>query len=141
MFCYFSGILPPFHVLSYSFLENLFFKYCSNWQREKTRIKVWTRDMNNIRGFCTGFISAFDKHWNLALRDVDENFNRPRSRKTYSSSTMKSILMPQDLPVEMKIGSSLLRVIKIENKFEVCVRHVPQVLLRGEHVVMISKLS
>ena len=95
--------------------------------------------MNNIRGVCSGFLAAFDKHWNLALSDVDENFNRPRRRKTYSTGRMRPIYLPQDLPVEMRIGSSLLRVDRIEKKFEVCVRHVPQVLLRGEHVVMVSK--
>jgi small nuclear ribonucleoprotein (snRNP)-like protein len=45
------------------------------------RVKVWTRNDCGIRGFMTGFIEAFDKHWNLALRDVDEQFQRKRKIK------------------------------------------------------------
>ena len=32
----------------------------------------------------------------------------------------------------------LVRILKIKKKVELCVRHVPQVLLRGEHVVMMA---
>jgi small nuclear ribonucleoprotein (snRNP)-like protein len=114
-------------------------------------VQVWTRGVNNIRGVAAGFLVAFDKHWNLALRDVDEEFTRKRSRKTLFSCAGDSSggrpavicgqkLMPCDLPVEVKVGggASLLRVVKIRGKFEVCVRHVAQVLLRGEHVVMVA---
>jgi small nuclear ribonucleoprotein (snRNP)-like protein len=109
-------------------------------------VQVWTRGVNNIRGVAAGFLVAFDKHWNLALRDVDEEFTRKRSRKTLFSGGRPPVrcgqkLMPRDLPVEVKVGgggTALLRVVKIRGKFEVCVRHVAQVLLRGEHVVMVS---
>ncbi len=114
-------------------------------------MQVWTRGVSNIRGVASGFLVAFDKHWNLALRDVDEEFTRKRSRKTLfscagdSSGSRPAVrcgqkLMPRDLPVEVKVsgGTSLLRVVKIRGKFEVCVRHVAQVLLRGEHVVMVA---
>lgn len=108
---------------------------------EKTRVKVWTRGLDEIRGFATGYIAAFDKHWNLALTDVDEHFNRLRSRKAYSGTEKsKPKLVPRDLPVELKVGSSLMRVLRIQGKHEVCVRHVPQVLLKGEHIVMVAKL-
>ena len=56
------------------------------WKEEKIKVKVWTRGIDKIRGFATGFIVAFDKHWTLALTDVDEHFNRHRSRKTYLTS-------------------------------------------------------
>lgn len=99
---------------------------------------------------CSGFLVAFDKHWNLALKDVDEEFTRKRSRKSYVGCTADSRppmlrgggrqnLLPCDLPVEVRTGASLLRIVNIRGKFEMCVRHVPQVLLRGEHVVMVSK--
>jgi len=109
------------------------------WSDEKVKVKVWTRGINEIRGFLTGFIEAFDKHWNLALVDVDEHFNRKRKRKTYSSGEkMKKKLVPADLPVQFKIGTSIMRIIRIQGNYEVCVRHVPQVLVRGEQIAMIG---
>jgi len=44
--------------------------------------QVWIRGPSWIRGYCTGYIAAFDKQWNLALTDVDETFTRMRNRKT-----------------------------------------------------------
>ena len=32
---------------------------------EKLRVKVWTRSYHHIWGICTGFLVAYDKHWNL----------------------------------------------------------------------------
>ena len=107
--------------------------------------QVWTRGVNNIRGVCSGFLIAFDKHWNLALKDVDEEFTRKRSRKSFvdgcstSDAKPREKLLPHDLPVEVRTGASVLRIVKIRGKFEVCERHVPQVLLRGEHVVMVAQ--
>ena len=34
-----------------------------------------------VRGVATGFIVAFDKHWNLAMKDVEEQFTRRRTSK------------------------------------------------------------
>ena len=44
--------------------------------------QVWIRGAAWIRGFCTGYVAAFDKQWNLALTDVDETFTQKRRRKT-----------------------------------------------------------
>ena len=33
--------------------------------REKLKVRVWTRSVRNIRGICTGYVVAFDKHMNL----------------------------------------------------------------------------
>ena len=68
-----------------------------------TKARVWTRgvqvrhglgirltshfktfDMTmyqGVRGVATGFIVAFDKHWNLAMKDVEEQFTRRRTSK------------------------------------------------------------
>ena len=40
---------------------------------------------------------------------------------------------------EFKVGESVFRILKVKRKVEICVRHTPQVLLRGEHVVMVSR--
>jgi len=105
------------------------------YMEEGLRIKVWTRGVSQIRGVSTGFIVAFDKHWNMALTDVDEQFTRKRSRKAP---------VPGGIPdghhagSEFKAGDSVIKVIQVKKKVEICVRHVPQVLLKGEHVVMVA---
>eukprot|EP00088_Acartia_fossae_P041961 TRINITY_DN4392_c0_g1_i12.p1 TRINITY_DN4392_c0_g1~~TRINITY_DN4392_c0_g1_i12.p1 ORF type:complete len:237 (-),score=51.75 TRINITY_DN4392_c0_g1_i12:821-1531(-) len=110
------------------------------WKEEKVRVKVWTRALDQIRGYAIGFVAAFDKHWNLALTDVDEQFQRRRTRNTWCPDRkLKRKYLPSDLPIEYKVGTSTIRIVRIKGKFEVCVRHVPQVLLRGEHVVMVAK--
>ena len=79
------------------------------------RVKVWTRGLDQIRGTATAFIAAFDKHWNLALTDVDEQFSRLRQRKTWCPERkLKRKLLPADLPVEYEIGNSRMRVVKIQ---------------------------
>lgn len=50
-------------------------------KKEKLRVRVWTRREGGVRGVLTGFVEAFDKHWNIALRDVDELFVRKRVMK------------------------------------------------------------
>ncbi|XP_021351107.1 U7 snRNA-associated Sm-like protein LSm11 [Mizuhopecten yessoensis] len=43
-------------------------------------VKIWTRNACELRGFCTGYLVAFDKYFNLALMDVDETYRKPVSR-------------------------------------------------------------
>lgn len=44
--------------------------------------QVWTRRADEIRGVCTGYILAFDRHWNLIMSDVDETYILPKNLKT-----------------------------------------------------------
>jgi len=114
-------------------------------REEKKRVRVWTRGVAGVRGVATGFIAAFDKHWNLALTDVDEQFTRRRSRKAPvlggdkpSTGSVGEQGLPGPNLREWRVGESTFRIIKVKKKVEIITRHVPQVLLRGEHVVMVS---
>lgn len=49
---------------------------------EKKKLKIWTRNYKEVRGILTGYLIAFDKHWNLILRDVDEVYLKPKKSKT-----------------------------------------------------------
>lgn len=60
----------------------IFFWHHSKKYKINIYLQVWIRSARWIRGWCTGFIAAFDKQWNLALTDVDETFTRKRRRKT-----------------------------------------------------------
>jgi len=104
-----------------------------------TKARVWTRGVQGVRGVATGFIVAFDKHWNLAMKDVEEQFTRRRTSKVPALGQRKQQTKDKDCEKrEEKIGESVVRVVQVMRKVEICVRHVPQVLLRGEHVVMVA---
>ncbi|XP_044757172.1 U7 snRNA-associated Sm-like protein LSm11 [Coccinella septempunctata] len=104
---------------------------------ENLRIKVFTRNATSIRGYCIGYVTAFDKHWNLALKDITEVWTRRKRRKTSalvadentSYQTQRIVLPP---PV---------KILKETSKEEVCSRKVSQFIMRGEHVVSICLLD
>jgi small nuclear ribonucleoprotein (snRNP)-like protein len=49
----------------------------SEYYHAKQRIHVVTRRAASIRGYCEGELVAFDKHWNLILYNVYEEFTIP----------------------------------------------------------------
>ncbi|GIY52624.1 hypothetical protein CDAR_479701 [Caerostris darwini] len=48
---------------------------------DNVRIKVWTRNTKEVRGISTGSIVAFDKHWNLIMKNVHEVYFKPKKTK------------------------------------------------------------
>lgn len=115
---------------------------------KRVRVKVVTRKLNGARGFCTGIIVAFDKHWNLALIDVDETYSRLRHRKPEAdalSDEMESKLnvapATKNAMKRETVGESTVQIVKTRRSTELCQRHVPQVVLRGEHVVLVQPLD
>lgn len=44
------------------------------WYQVKQTVRVITRHDRGIRGVATGNLVAFDKHFNLVLRDVEESY-------------------------------------------------------------------
>jgi len=104
---------------------------------EGVRVKVWTRGLSEVRGVTSGFVAAFDKHWNMALTDVDEQFTRKRSRKAPVLGGDSAGAVGAEAK-EFRVGESVIKILQVKKKVEICVRHVPQALLRGEHVVMVA---
>ncbi|GBN86051.1 hypothetical protein AVEN_203958-1 [Araneus ventricosus] len=50
--------------------------------KEDKKIKIWTRNFEEIRGICAGYVVAFDKHWNMILSDLDEVYLKPKKAKS-----------------------------------------------------------
>lgn len=44
-------------------------------------LQIWTRNDRGIRGYIIGYVTAFDKHWNVAVEDVTEVWIRRKKRK------------------------------------------------------------
>ncbi|CAH1373356.1 hypothetical protein MTP99_014763 [Tenebrio molitor] len=106
-----------------------FLKKC---REKRCRIKVWTRHSHDIRGYCIAYLVAFDKHWNLALEDVEEVWTRPKRRKIPALDGARF-----DLKFRPKVLPPPIKIVETTNKTETCSRHVGQLLLRGEHVAFI----
>ncbi|KAL3278176.1 hypothetical protein HHI36_013517 [Cryptolaemus montrouzieri] len=96
---------------------------------------IWTRNAHTVRGYCIAYVTAFDKHWNLALREVTEVWTRPKKRKTVS-------LLDADrnstFQTQRKIRPPPITILKVTKSQEVCSRKVDQYIVRGEHVVLIT---
>lgn len=45
-------------------------------------VKVYIRSAASVRGHCEGFIVAYDKHWNLIMDDVVEEWTRKNKYKS-----------------------------------------------------------
>jgi len=97
----------------------------------QTRISVKIRKLDGIRGTCTGVLVAFDKHWNLAMVDVDETFNRLRRPRSDIDNDFKD-------QNRERVGESVVQVLKIRRNTELCQRHIAQIVLRGEHVALVQ---
>ncbi|XP_063633478.1 U7 snRNA-associated Sm-like protein LSm11 [Cydia splendana] len=107
-----------------------------NAMQNNMRVKVVTRGPSGIRGALHGDLTAFDKHWNLVLTNVLEVYRRKTVRKLkYPPAGGRPVPqgtadMISPLPGEV-VSSQGHRI------FE-CSRHIPQLLVRGEHVVLIN---
>ncbi|XP_034951027.1 U7 snRNA-associated Sm-like protein LSm11 [Chelonus insularis] len=105
-----------------------------NCVETKTRIKVYTRSIRGIRGYIEAYVTAFDKHWNLALEDCLETWTRKVKRKAPALGTAEKLEM-----IEENVPKMIVK--KSNGKTETLERHVPQMMLRGEQVVIIIKMN
>ena len=87
---------------------------------EKRRVRVRTRHASGVRGEAVAYVKAFDRHVNMILVDVVEN-STSRIRKFREVQT-------RDGAVRTRAGW------KLEKK----TRHLQQVFLRGEQVVLVA---
>ncbi|TRY75514.1 hypothetical protein TCAL_11209 [Tigriopus californicus] len=130
--------------------------FLSECVNQRIRVKVVVRGAVSIRGSLEAFVLAFDKYWNLVLSDVDELFSRKRrgpSMFTDQDATEANVWtwrnpnrpkgsQKKRTPVKTEqVGSTTLHILKTRRKTELCQRHLPQTLLRGEHIVTVAKLK
>ncbi|CAH0559509.1 unnamed protein product [Brassicogethes aeneus] len=104
---------------------------------ERIKTKIWTRHGFGLRGYCIAYIVAFDKHWNLALEDVTEVWTKSIKHKV--PANLDDLDKKRRFRVEARPPK--VEVLKTTKKFQVCKRHLDQVMMRGEHVVTICLLK
>lgn len=133
----------------------LLFDACSN----KEKIKVVIRDIDGILGICEGYLISYDHHMNLFMRDVKETLKDPkewvmisRGHGNKNENTPEWIRKPSlkhqgryfyyntktktsqwNSPPNVKF-----KMIQRPAENYTC-RHLPQLLIRGDMVVLVSK--
>lgn len=106
----------------------------------KTRVKVYTRKEHGIRGFVTGFVVAFDKHFNIALIDCIEVWTRRKFK--FSENNVPILGCPEDCSEHLKAMGIQIPEIStksVDRKRVQCTRKLPQIVIRGEEVVLVAE--
>ena len=84
---------------------------------EQRKVKIYIRRLNGIKGTCEGYLEAFDRHFNVVLSDVNEDFLMFDKYELVPSSgkrpRKKVILTPRK-------------------------RYFKRLFIRGDNVIMIS---
>lgn len=111
---------------------------------KRQRVRLLIRYVNGIRGTLTGYLTAYDKHFNMILRDVDEVYC-PRAAidgdKERNEPSNESF---SNLETEIRRRITAVRETKDQpdspqRKWSIRQRHMKQILVRGDNIVMVYK--
>ena len=112
-------------------------------QQQRQCVRVLVRYVDCIRGTLTGYLLAFDKHMNMILRDVDENYTS-RVTSILKSSSESYPWSKEELETRRRCDC----IPKAEaggkqrgTYISSGQRHMHQVLVRGDCVVMVWRMN
>ncbi|XP_052860783.1 U7 snRNA-associated Sm-like protein LSm11 [Anopheles cruzii] len=110
------------------------------WMDQRTRVRVYIRKQKGVGGHVSGIIELFDRHWNLAISEVEESWSRRKFR--YSANRLAGLGEPQDCSDRLRqLGITLpaVKVCELQNKkYVICTRSLPKLLVKGDHVVLVT---
>lgn len=119
--------------------------------RRRGRVQVWTRHTRGPRGVLTGYLQALDKHMNLVLRDVDEEYTvrlrvprlvRVRLRAGARQGAGDGVSTEGGVEQKEKASPGEFEMqLKLFPKLEHRRRHLQQIFLRGDSIIMVRKLT
>ncbi|XP_058121155.1 U7 snRNA-associated Sm-like protein LSm11 [Anopheles ziemanni] len=111
------------------------------WMNKRTRVRIYTRKQKGVRGHISGFIEIFDHHWNMAVSDVSETWRRRKYRYSENKLAPETIGPAQDCSERLRMLGIVLPQSKARcdgKKYVICTRKVPQLLILGEQVVLVT---
>ncbi|KAL7735377.1 hypothetical protein ACLKA6_003227 [Drosophila palustris] len=108
----------------------------------RTRVRVCLRKEHGIGGSVEGELVAFDKQWNLLLKNAVEIWQR----RKYKYGEQKILGTPASEECSarlLQLGISLpvVHVKSLNRKNVQLRREIPQLMVRGENVVLISCIN
>jgi len=122
---------------------------------QRQRVRVVIRYVDGIRGTLTGYLTAFDKHMNLLMRDVDENYTPRRKRQRpsddddndnkydHSISNLQAEVQRRLRGMQAPSRTTGTRTTNDSNNgcWTNRQRHLPQILVRGDNVVAVYRAA
>lgn len=116
----------------------------------RQRARVMVRYVDCVRGTLTGYVLAFDKHFNMIMRDVDEVYS---GRITQNTRAVEAVGGTQTSTETLIINTCAPPKAKLEAQRRKCYppdgsggpgpaikqRYFHQLMVRGDNVVMIWK--
>ena len=111
------------------------------------RIRVMVRYVDCVRGILTGYLIAFDKHFNMILRDVDETYNQRVTQifntgeNTYTKAELERLRRTNSTfnppTTKTKQNNNNNKIHDKDTPVKMMQRHFPQMLVRGDTVIMV----
>ncbi|KAG6614608.1 Ribonucleoprotein LSM domain [Phytophthora cinnamomi] len=116
----------PFQVLRRCFLERM-------------RVFVVVRRINSVRGTCSGFLKAFDKHMNLVLLDVTQEFVPHSTHERLLREVREGTRAASDAVFSVADHRRNQRVLASAGGTQR--EYIKQVFIRGDNVVSVSAVA
>ncbi|KAL3656853.1 hypothetical protein V7S43_018196 [Phytophthora oleae] len=116
----------PFQVLRRCFLERM-------------RVFVVIRRINSVRGTCSGFLKAFDKHMNLVLLDVTQEFVPLNTHERLLREVREGNRITSDAVFSAADSRRNRRVLASAGGTQR--EYVKQLFIRGDNVVSVSAVT
>lgn len=108
----------------------------------KLNVLIYIRKEHGVRGTITGSIEAFDKHWNMVIKNATEVWTKRKRYYTdqnvlFTNSISKD--KAENMLTRMGITLPFETIKSIDRKHVKCTRIMAQLMVRGEQIVLVTR--